>query len=126
MEPTRRPPGRVHDQGIVVGREGVMEMWDGSNIPRVTCRGARQKSALVVNEVRDNQGDHHRPNYPWNPGRLSYSFSCLARARQGTDEEGRSRREDPCPHRGLQIDAQVLEWILRPPRWRRDDGSRRL
>jgi hypothetical protein len=40
---------------MVVGREGVMKMGDGSDVPRITCRGAYQEGVLVVNEVGDNQ-----------------------------------------------------------------------
>ena len=40
---------------MVVSREGVMKMGGGSDVPRATCRGARQESARVVSEVRDNQ-----------------------------------------------------------------------
>jgi hypothetical protein len=40
---------------MVVGCEGVMKMGGGSDVPRVTCRGARQESARVVSEVGDNQ-----------------------------------------------------------------------
>jgi hypothetical protein len=32
-----------------------MKMGDGSDVPRVTCRGACQEGALVVNEVGENQ-----------------------------------------------------------------------
>jgi hypothetical protein len=32
-----------------------MKMGDGSNVPRVTCRGACDESVHVVNEVGDNQ-----------------------------------------------------------------------
>jgi hypothetical protein len=39
---------------LVVGREGVMEMMDGGDVPRVTCQGARQEAACVINEVGDN------------------------------------------------------------------------
>lgn len=39
--------------GLVVGREGVVEMGNAGYVPRVTGPGARQKAAFVVNEVGD-------------------------------------------------------------------------
>ena len=39
----------------VVGRKGVMEIGDGSNVPRVTCQGACKEGVGVVEEVRNNR-----------------------------------------------------------------------
>ena len=48
------PPGTPMRRGCVVGCEGVMERGDGSHVPRVTCHGTCQESAVVVNEVGDD------------------------------------------------------------------------
>ena len=47
-------PGAVAEV-IVVSCEGVMKVGDGSDVPRVACRGACQEGARVANEVGDNQ-----------------------------------------------------------------------
>ena len=39
----------------VVGREGVVKIGDGGNVPRVACNGACQEAARVVNEVGGDQ-----------------------------------------------------------------------
>jgi len=51
-----------------------MEMWDGSNIPRVACHGAREEGVGVVNEV----GDDHLYKVLWELGDLGRGFrGCL-------------------------------------------------
>ena len=47
---------RLHPvvRAIVLDREGVMEMGNGSNIPRIACHGTRDKGLFVVNEAGDN------------------------------------------------------------------------
>lgn len=47
----------VFREDFVVGCEGVMEMGDSSDVPRVTCHGARQEAVRVVNEVGDDNFD---------------------------------------------------------------------
>ena len=34
-----------------------MKIGDGSNVPRITCHGARQEAARVVNEVGEDRFD---------------------------------------------------------------------
>ena len=50
-------PARV--EVVVIGCNGVMKIGDGSNVPRVTCHGARKEAARVVNEVGDNHFYEH-------------------------------------------------------------------
>ena len=45
----------VTETVTIVGREGVMEIGDGGNVPRETCHGARQEGARIVNEVGDDR-----------------------------------------------------------------------
>ena len=45
----------VTETVTIVGREGVMKMGDGGNVPRETCHGARQEGARIVNEVGDDR-----------------------------------------------------------------------
>ena len=40
-----------------VGREGVVKMGDGCDIPRVAGHGARKEGESDINEVGDNQID---------------------------------------------------------------------
>ena len=42
---------------IVVGREGVMKMGDGSNVPRVKCHGKFQETGRLVDEIGENGFD---------------------------------------------------------------------
>lgn len=49
---------------LFVNREGVMEIGDGSRVPRVTGHGARQKAVFVVDEV----GDDHSHKLLWELG----------------------------------------------------------
>lgn len=52
--------------GVVVGREGVVKMGHGSDVPRKTCRRTREKDVGVVDEV----GDDHIHEFLWEPGGL--------------------------------------------------------
>lgn len=49
---------------FVVGREGVVKMGCGGNIPRVTGQRARKEGAGVVNKVRDD----HLYEFLWKIG----------------------------------------------------------
>ena len=49
---SERSGPKVFSQGdIVIDREGVMEMGDSSNVPRVACQGTRQEGGGIVDEV---------------------------------------------------------------------------
>lgn len=58
-----------HYRGVVVGREGVVEMGYGGDVPRITCHGTREKGADVVNEVGND--DFHK--FLWQPGSLGWT-----------------------------------------------------
>ena len=40
---------------VVVGCEGMMEIGDGDDVPRVTRRGTRHEATFVINKVGDNK-----------------------------------------------------------------------
>jgi len=58
----------------MTSREGVMDMADGHNVPRVACQGACEKAALVVDEA----GDNHFYDVLWEFGNWGRKFGrCL-------------------------------------------------
>ena len=50
-----------------------MKFWDSSDVPRVTCRGARQEATRVVNEEGDDYC-HHLPRKLGDWGRSGRTF----------------------------------------------------
>ena len=54
MRGTVKSSLKARETVIIVGREGVMKIGDGGDVPREICHGARQEGAYIVNEV-DNR-----------------------------------------------------------------------
>ena len=54
MRGTVKSSLKARETVIIVGREGVMKIGDGGDVPRETCHGVRQEGAYIVNEVGDN------------------------------------------------------------------------